>query len=51
MPNFEKLYFQLFNAITDAILQLEKMNFGEAKHLLVEAQCKCEEAYIDETDR
>ena len=49
MPNFEKMYFQLFNAITDAIEEAEKMNFGQAKFILIKAQQKCEETYISET--
>lgn len=49
MPNFEKMYYQLFNAITDSIEETEKMNFGQAKSILIQAQQKCEEMYISET--
>ena len=44
--NYEKLYHLLFNAITDALEQMEKQNFGTAKETLIAAQQKAEEIYI-----
>ncbi|MEE1534572.1 MAG: hypothetical protein U0K13_05395 [Oscillospiraceae bacterium] len=44
--NYEKLYHLLFNAITDALEQMEKQNYGSAKDLLITAQQKTEEIYI-----
>ena len=49
MPNLEKMYFQLFNAMTDALEEIENMNFGQAKVILIQAQQECEEMYISET--
>ena len=46
MPDYEKMYHSLFNAITDALEQIEQQNFGSAKDLLIAAQQKAEEIYI-----
>ena len=46
MPNYEKLYHLLFNAITDA---LDKVDAGEteaARFLLIRAQQEAEEQYL-----
>lgn len=42
-----ELYHLLFNAITDALEAIQKLNIGEAKKILMEAQQKTEEAYLD----
>ena len=42
----EELYHLLFNAITDALEAMEKLNFGEAKALLIAAQQNAEEGYL-----
>lgn len=39
MPNYEKLYFQMFNAVTDVIAKL------------VEIQQKAEEEYLNSCDK
>ena len=44
--NYEKMYHLLFNAITDALAQIEKQNYGDAKSTLIAAQQKAEEIYI-----
>ena len=44
--NYEKLYHLLFNAITDALEQMEQQNYGTAKDLLITAQQKAEEIYM-----
>ena len=46
MPDYEKMYHLLFNAITDALEQIEQQNFGSAKELLISAQQQAEEIYI-----
>ena len=43
---YQKMYTLLFNAITDALKQMESQNFGSAKDLLIAAQQKTEEIYI-----
>ena len=50
MPNYEKMYFQLFNAVTNALEEAQKMNFGQPKEILIQAQQNCEELYISESD-
>ena len=45
--NYEKMYHLLFNAITDALEQMEKQNLGSAKDLLSTAQQKAEEIYME----
>ena len=47
---YEKLYHLLFNAITDALEQLDAQNYGEAKETLISAQQKAEEIYIDSAE-
>ena len=46
MPDYEKMYHLLSNAITDALEQIEQQNFGSAKDLLIAAQQQAEEIYI-----
>ena len=46
IPDYEKMYHLLFNAITDALEQLEQQNYGSAKDLLIAAQQQAEEIYI-----
>ena len=40
MPDYEKMYHLLFNAITDALEQIEQQNLGIAKDQLISAQQK-----------
>ena len=44
----EKRYYLLFNRITDALAELEELNIGEAKNILIQAQQDAEEAYLKE---
>ena len=46
MENYQKMYSTLFNAITDALAQIENQNYGDAKDILISAQQKAEEIYI-----
>lgn len=46
MEEYKKMYLLLFSAITDALEQMEKQNYGTAKDLLIAAQQKAEEIYI-----
>ena len=50
MPDYEKMYHLLFNAITDALTQLESHNYGDVKDALISAQQKAEEIYITAED-
>lgn len=47
---YRKMYTRLFNAVTDALEEMERQNFGAAHQLLVEAQQDCEEIYLDGED-
>ena len=44
--NYEKLYHLLFNALTDALEQMEQQNYGTAKETLITAQQEAEEIYM-----
>lgn len=46
MPDFEKMYYLLFNAITDALAHMEQSNYGLAADCLKKAQSDGEEIYI-----
>ena len=46
MSDYQKMYLTLFNAITDALAQIEKQTYGDAKSTLIAAQQKAEEMYI-----
>ena len=46
MPDFEKLYHDLFNAITDALDVIEAGELLRARVLLIRAQQAAEEAYL-----
>ena len=46
MENYQKMYSTLFNAITDALAQIENQNYGDANSTLIAAQQQAEEMYI-----
>ena len=46
MPDYKKMYVALFNAITDALAQLEEQNYGISAEILRRAQRNAEEQYI-----
>ena len=45
--DYQKMYTTLFNAITDALEAMEKQNVGIAREILIGAQQKTEEIYMD----
>lgn len=47
---YQKMYFHLFNAVTDALTALEQQNFGAAADILIQAQQACEDIYLDAED-
>ena len=47
MVHYQKLYTTLFNAITDALEELEQHNVGRAKEVLRRAQRESEDLYLD----
>lgn len=46
--DYEKLYFYLFNRITDALGELDAGMVDTARTVLAAAQIRTEEIYIDE---
>ena len=47
MPDYQKLYTTLFNAITDALEQIDELEIKNAKNILITAQQQSEELYIE----
>ena len=47
MPNYKKLYTTLFNAITDALEDMGKQNYGLASERLMHAQLTTEALYVE----
>ena len=48
--DYQKLYFHLFNAVTDALQAMEQQNYGPASQLLITAQQETEVMFMDEDD-
>ena len=46
MPDYEKLYHLLFNAITDAVERIAQGEPESARFLLIRAQQAAEETYL-----
>ena len=51
MPDYAKMYYLLFNAITDALALMEKHRIKETKEVLIHAQQNTEAVYIDATEK
>lgn len=47
--DYKPLYHKLFNACTDALTDMEKQNFGQARVRLICAQQEAEELYLNQT--
>ena len=48
MADYKQMYFTLFHAVTDAIELLQtKGDVVQAGLLLMQAQCQCEDIYIE----
>ena len=43
---YRKMYYFLFNAITTAIEEIRKHNYGNAERILMQAQQDAEEQYL-----
>lgn len=50
MPDYEKLYHLMLNASEDALSELDKGNAESAHKLLLEAECRAEELYMETED-
>ena len=49
MKVHEKMYYHLFNAVTDALKALERRDYGHAEELLKTAQQETEEIYLEQS--
>lgn len=47
MADYQTMYLHLFNRVTDAVSALERMDIGQAKEILMNAQKEAELLYID----
>ena len=47
MEIYKKMYYRLFNGVTDALEAMEQQNFGTAAQLLRDTQSECEEMFLD----
>ena len=50
MPDYEKLYHLMVNAAEDALAALETGNIWDAKRILIEAEQRAEELYIQSAE-
>ena len=50
MVDYKTLYALLFNAMTDALEQIDAQNYGAASETFIAAQQKAEEIYINSED-
>ena len=50
MPDYEQLYHLMVNAAEDALAALENGNVWDAKRLLIEAEQRAEEKYLEGAD-
>jgi len=48
---YKAMYSLLFNRITDALEQLEQLNIGEARRILMQAQCDSESLVVETEDK
>ena len=49
--DYKKMYFHLFNAITDALGDMENGDPSAARYRLIRAQQETEEMYINADDK
>lgn len=47
---YQKMYSKLFNAVTDALEQIENLNYGLAERILRDGQRKAESIYTGEDE-
>lgn len=48
MEQYQKMYVTLFNAVTDALNELDKLNIDSAKERLKRAQIQTEEMFMSQ---
>ncbi len=50
MEAYQKPYYILFNAATDALRAMESQNYGLARDILIRAQQDAEEYFLEERE-
>ena len=45
--DYKKMYLTMFNAATDATNELLRLNIGKANTILIAAQAKCEDIFLN----
>lgn len=48
---YKEIYLNLFNRVTDAIREIELLNFGAAREILIRAQQNAEEKYLNSKEQ
>jgi len=48
MPDYQKMYYRLFNKLTDILEYIEKGDYAKAETAIVNAQAATEEMYIQD---
>ncbi|MBR2028661.1 MAG: hypothetical protein IKA10_06725 [Oscillospiraceae bacterium] len=48
--DYKKMYLTMFNAATDAANELVRFNIGRASEILISAQEKCEDIFVDSAE-
>lgn len=51
MPGYQKMYFSLFNRISDALGRMEKTSYGNAAGTLKQAHTEGVKLYFNEKDQ
>ena len=46
MADYQRMYTTMFNAVTDALNALDRLDIGRTKELLTRAQLKAESEYL-----
>lgn len=48
MADYQKMYYELFNELTQVMESIDNMNYGQAKEIINYAQQRAEEIFISE---
>ncbi len=50
MADYQKMYYELFNELTQVLESIENMNFGQAREIIMQAHQRAEELYLSEEE-
>ncbi len=51
MDVYRAMYLTLFHAATDAVQEIRQRNYGLAEQILIRAQQKAEEQYLEQEEK